>query len=162
MSVFDEDADAMADMSKLPALQGLLERMESQAGRVVANELKALVSESGYGALDEIGREKLEQLCADFHDHCTNISRENELLALQCRVQALAANVGFRAEEVPEVAEPEKKDTREAAKLRVPTTRRVYSWWDPRYWPIARPTDFCYGDCVWGLEHQPMPMAVHE
>ena len=28
------------------------------------------------------------------------------------------------------------------------------------YWSIARPTDFCYVDCVWGLEKQPVPLSV--
>ena len=44
--------------------------------------------------------------------------------------------------------------------LRVPTTRQPYTWWDPKYWTIARPTDWCYGDCVWGLENQPVPLIV--
>ena len=25
----------------------------------------------------------------------------------------------------------------------------------PKYWPIARPTDFCYGDCAWGIGQRP-------
>ena len=43
VSVLEENHDEIAEMTSLPALQGLLERMESMAGRVVANELMALV-----------------------------------------------------------------------------------------------------------------------
>ena len=46
--------------------------------------------------------------------------------------------------------------------MRVPTTSEVYSWWDPRYWSAARPTDFCYGDCAWGLPDQPHHLSVIE
>ena len=31
-----------------------------------------------------------------------------------------------------------------------------------RCWSIAHPTDFCYGDCVWGLENQPVPLTIAE
>ena len=48
------------------------------------------------------------------------------------------------------------------AQLRVPTTRQAYTWWDPKYWSVARPTDFCYGDCVWGLDNQPVPLSIIE
>ena len=48
------------------------------------------------------------------------------------------------------------------AQLRVPTTRTLLSWWNPKYWSSARPTEFCYGDCVWGLESQPVPLTVVE
>ena len=44
----------------------------------------------------------------------------------------------------------------------MPTTRQAYTWWDPKFWSIARPTDFCYGDCAWGLENQPHPLSVIE
>ena len=92
LSVLDENLDEAMEFSKLPALQGLLERMEAQAGRVVANELKALVVEGGAAALDELGRERLEKLCTEFHTSCARANREEELLALQWRVQALATN----------------------------------------------------------------------
>ena len=46
--------------------------------------------------------------------------------------------------------------------LQVPTTRNAETWWNPAYWSIARPTDFCYGDCVWGLENQPVYLSVVE
>ena len=49
-----------------------------------------------------------------------------------------------------------------SAQLRVPTTRQAYTWWDPKYWSVARPTDFCYGDCVWGLDNQPVPLSIIE
>ena len=48
------------------------------------------------------------------------------------------------------------------AQLRVPTTSKPYTWWDPKYWSVARPTDFCYGDCAWGLDNQPHPLSVVE
>ena len=48
------------------------------------------------------------------------------------------------------------------AQLRVPTTREAKTWWDPSYWTVARPTDFCYGDGAWGLEGQPHPLSVIE
>ena len=51
---------------------------------------------------------------------------------------------------------------RRPAQLRVPTSTVAKSWWDPRYWSTARPTDFCYGDCVWGLHHQPVPLSIGE
>merc|ERR1711860_194455 len=53
-------------------------------------------------------------------------------------------------------------DTRRPAQLRVPTTGSPPSWWDPTFWPAARPTDFCYGDCVRGLEFQPVPLTISE
>ena len=46
LSVLDENMDDTMELSQLPVLQGLLERMEAQAGRVVANELKAMVEEA--------------------------------------------------------------------------------------------------------------------
>lgn len=64
-----EELDDVAELTSLPAMQGFLERMKSQAGRVVANEIKAFVDESdgggGYGAFDNLGRTKLRQLCND-------------------------------------------------------------------------------------------------
>ena len=69
------------EMSKIPALQGLLERLESQAGRVVANELHARTESEEDGVQDEVGRQRLQLLCKDFHQHCTQLSREEELLA---------------------------------------------------------------------------------
>ena len=39
----------------------------------------------------------------------------------------------------------------------------IKSWWSPDFWSIARPTDFCYGDCVWGFFGlQPVTLAIHE
>ena len=67
VSVLEENHDEIAEMTSLPALQGLLERMESMAGRVVANELMALVESGDYGTQDELGREKLKRLSQEFH-----------------------------------------------------------------------------------------------
>ena len=42
-------------------------------------------------------------------------------------------------------------------------TLTACSWWTPDFWSIARPTDFCYGDCVWGfMDTQPVPLKIHE
>ena len=83
MSVIEENMAEIAELSKLPALQALLEKMEAQAARVVRNELGALVADSGYGALDELGRERLHQICREFHDQAQNRSTEEELQELE-------------------------------------------------------------------------------
>ena len=67
-----------------------LERMESMAGRIVANELMAVAEKDGYGALDEIGRERLRKICEEFHRTCVKVNREQELENLHWRVQAIA------------------------------------------------------------------------
>ena len=158
MSLLDEQLDDVAELTSLPALQGLLERMESQAGRVVANELMAVVEQGGYGAMDDMGRNRLRSLCEEFHKTSAKVSKEQEIASLHYRVQALA-----RTEQSgngsTDAAETEAK---RPAMLQVPTTRNAESWWSPLYWSIARPTDFCYGDCVWGLEYQPVPLSVIE
>ena len=163
-----EDAqDEVAELTSLPALQGLLERMESQAGRVVANELMAAAEEGGYCAMDDMGRNKLRRLCEDFHKTCARVSPEDDVAALYWRVQALAMG---RPEQPPsnspagngltDASGGTASEPKRPALLRVPTTRKAETWWNPAYWPIARPTDFCYGDCVWGLENQPVPLSV--
>ena len=166
MSVLDESMEDTLEMSRLPAMQGMLERMEQQAGRVVANELHARCEEAEEGARDDVGRQRLQTLCKDFHQHCTGVSREQELLNLQWRIQAMAENKGIPSDgdvadtsAVPADASTNAHGGR-PAQLRVPTTRVAQSWWNPRYWPVARPTDFSYGDCVWGLEHQPVPLSI--
>ena len=158
LSVLDDDQTQTSELSKIPALQGCLEKMEKQAARVVANEVQALVAEGGYGALDEVGRERLQQICKDFHAQCKHVSREAELRDLQWKIQALATNHGHSedAEDTTMNAARSSSSRSEAppmnpgdasrpAQLRVPTTRQPYSWWDPKYWSVARPTDFCYG-----------------
>ena len=87
MSLLDDDQDETAELSSLPALQGLMERMESQAARVVANELMAVAEGGGYGALDEMGRTRLRSLCESFHKKCTRVSKEEEVEALLWRVK---------------------------------------------------------------------------
>ena len=42
MSILDKQQEDVAEISSLPALQGLLEGMESQAGRLVSIELLAV------------------------------------------------------------------------------------------------------------------------
>ena len=120
------DADA-SEMTSLPALQRLLERMESQAGRVVANELMARVKESG--AIDEVGRKRLVAACREFNGLCAKASPIEEAQALLWRVQQLAAN-----NSTPHVADeqtPREEDGQSAQKkprqLRVPTTGQPYT-----------------------------------
>ena len=120
----------------------LLEKVEDQARRVVANELKALVDDSGYGAFDEVGRHRLRELCKNFHEESADRPREEELKELEWRVQALADNRGIDAGDTNQQAQ---------AQLRVPHARQPVSWWNPRYWTMACPTIWEYGDCVWGL-----------
>ena len=78
LSIADEDNADVAEMTAMPSMQRLLERMESQAGRVVANELLAMTSESGYGAEDELGRSRLASLSREFHALCEKFSPEEE------------------------------------------------------------------------------------
>ena len=156
--------------------------VESMAGRIVANELLAVAEDGGYGALDEVGRERLRNICLDFHQTCAKVNRERELETLHWRVQALAhgqnpesapptcdadSSTGCPANEggsVPEAAHSANNvHTQKAAQLRVPMSKRACSWWRPEFWSIARPTDFCYGDCVWGFfESQPVMLTIPE
>ena len=111
-------------------LQALLERMENQAGRVVSNELAALAcyedqrGSAEYGAMDEVGRTRLLSLARTFHEQCTRLSREDELLALQWRVQSMEE----KRYNPPSVAEAPAASEADAAReslrpaqLRVPT-----------------------------------------
>ena len=155
----------------------MLERMESMAGRIVANELMAVADTDGYGALDELGRERLRKICQEFHQTCRKVNREQEIENLHWRVQAIACGEDYGTEQF-DVNAPEQDpntcladdtsplaDTipKRPAQLRVPTTRRACSWWRPDFWSIARPTDFCYGDCVWGfLGLQPKSLTITE
>ena len=86
LSVLDDD---QAQISSLLALDALLEQMERQERRVVANEVKAMLTEGGYGALDELGRKKLLKICDDFYDQCRKVRREDELAALWDRIRCL-------------------------------------------------------------------------
>ena len=88
LSVVNESNDDTMEATSLPALQHLLERMESQAGRVVANEVMTL-SECGAGRLDDLGRARLGQICRDFHEQCAKVSRSREADELLWRVQAI-------------------------------------------------------------------------
>ena len=99
LSIVDEDDADAAEMTSLPALERLLERMESQAGRVVANELMARVEESG--ATDEVGRNRLVAACRDFHAVCAKASPTDEAQALLWRVQALAEKIHARGSRQP-------------------------------------------------------------
>ena len=147
------------------------------AGRVVANELMALVESGEYGAKDELGREKLKRLSEEFHQVCSKVNRDEELENLHWRVQALATGQKYTADTgsadhdtttpaascTDTVTLPSDPSAKRHAQLRVPSSTRAESWWSPDFWSIARPTDFCYGDCVWGFFGlQPVTLAIHE
>ena len=70
MSVVDEDDTDIGQMTSLPSLQRMLDRMESQAGRVAANELLAAVGNAGSGDIDELGRSRLAKISREFHALC--------------------------------------------------------------------------------------------
>ncbi|CAK0795192.1 unnamed protein product, partial [Prorocentrum cordatum] len=177
LSVLEDHMDDVSELTSLPALQGMLERMESQAGRVVANELMSRLEEKGGEdralPLDEIGRHRLRDLCREFHARCRKIFPVEDMAKLRWRVQALetrncqaeegagdlarpAGVAGTPAEDDPRSLQgPPGPDGQRKARLRVPTSRKAESWWNPKYWSIARPTDFCHGDCAWGLGQLP-------
>ena len=68
------------------------------AGRVVANELMALVESGEYGAKDDLGREKLKRLSEQFHYACAKVDRAQEIQNLHWRVQALATGQKYTAD----------------------------------------------------------------
>ena len=161
-----DTADA-EEVSTLPTLQRLLEKMETQAGRVVANEAYCAVEQGGFSALDQVGRERLRNVCRDFHAQCQQTSAEAEARALLWRVQAIVTGKveqpdGHAPPEAPAEAAAQPPPQQRPAQLRVPTTATAKTWWDHTYWTIARPTDFCYGDCAWGNYNQPQALSVIE
>ena len=166
-----DTADAEED-STLPTLQRLLEKMETQAGRVLANETYCAVEQGGFRALDRVGRERLREVCKQFHAQCKQTTAGQEEQQLLSRVQAivtgeagsgtieaepesavdgsgLSSDTRHQSEDAVGDAQPvaaaQPTPLQRPAQLRVPTTRRAYSWWDSQYWTVARPTDFCYG-----------------
>ncbi|CAK0911448.1 unnamed protein product, partial [Prorocentrum cordatum] len=177
LSVLEDHMGDVSELTSLPALQGILERMESQAGRAVADELMSRLEDQGGEdralQLGEIGRHRLRDLCQEFHARCREISPGEDMAKLRWRVQALETNncqaeegagdparpagvAGTPAEDDPRSSQgPPGPDGQRKAKLRVPTSRKAESWWNPKYWSIARPTDFCYGGCAWGLGQPP-------
>ena len=177
VSVLEDQLEDVSELTSLPALQGMLERMESQAGRVIANEMMSQIEDGNdVLQLDEIGRERLRNLCREFHKCCRKTSPGEDIFKLHQRVQALATNnchvedtsdapapsapdmavdSAAAADVPPEMSKASATDAQRKARLRVPTSRKAESWWNPKYWPIARPTDFCYGDCVWGIGQSP-------
>ncbi|CAK0838914.1 unnamed protein product [Prorocentrum cordatum] len=177
LSVLEDHMDDVSELTSLPALQGMLERMENQAGRVVANELMSRLEEQGGEdralPLDEIGRHRLRALCQEFHARCQKISPGEDIAKLHWRVQALETNncqaeegaadlarpagvAGTPAEDDPRSLQgPPGPNGQRKARLRLPTSRKAESWWNPKYWSTARPTDFCYEDCAWGLGQLP-------
>jgi hypothetical protein len=91
LSLVEENHDEVAEMTSLPALQGMLERMESMAGRIVANEVMAVAETDGYGALDEVGRDRLRKICQEFQQTCAKVNRDQKIENLHWRVQAIAS-----------------------------------------------------------------------
>ena len=85
MIVVEDNMAEISNLSKLLALQMLLEKVEVQSRRVVANELKAFVDDSGYGASDDLGRQSLRQTCKHFHEASAKIARGEELQELEWR-----------------------------------------------------------------------------
>jgi len=80
----------------LSAMQHLLERMESQAGRVVANDIMSLCEE-GDGRLGDLGRERLRKTCIDFHSQCAKVSRSIEADLYLCQNWKSATYVRIQA-----------------------------------------------------------------
>ena len=97
LSVIDEDDADTAELSSLPCLQRLIDRMESQKDRVLHNEAASRGEEGGYTAEDEVGRQRLLSLCREFLTRCRRLSTEEETKQLFWRVQALATNKPLEA-----------------------------------------------------------------
>ena len=117
--------------------------------------------------MDDMGRRRLRALCQDFHFQCTRLSKEQEVESLHWCVKKLATTESALQDargndSTSAAADASDSASKQPATLRVPTTRKAETWWNPEYWSIARPTDFCYGDCVWGLENQQVPLSVIE
>ena len=66
----EDQLDDVSEVTSLPTLHGMLERMESQAGRVAANEIIGVLEEGKSLQVDEIGRQRLRTLCQAFHAQC--------------------------------------------------------------------------------------------
>ena len=87
LSVIDEDDADTAELSSLPSLQRLLERMECQKGRVLHNEAASRAEEGGYTAEDEVGRQRLLSLCREFLTRCRKLSTEEALCRKLCTMR---------------------------------------------------------------------------
>ena len=101
--IVDEDTADASEVSTLPQLQRLLENMDAQAGRVVANETYCMVEEGGFAALDDVGRERLLNVCRKFHAQCQRTAPEEEARQLLWRVQQIVNGRSHQEDE----AEPE-------------------------------------------------------
>ena len=67
LSIVDDQLDDFAEVTSILALQGPLERMESLAGRAMANELSIIIEGASNARLDDVGRCRLKRLCEEFH-----------------------------------------------------------------------------------------------
>ena len=92
MSVLDENIEDAMESSKLPILETLLERMENQAGRVLANELCARTEDGDYDGRDDVGRNRLKRFCQEFHSACAKMNPEEELKNLPWKIQSMETN----------------------------------------------------------------------
>ena len=68
-------------------MQCMLERMESMAGRIIAKEVMAVTETDGYGALDEVGKERWRKICQELHQTCTKVNREQKIENHHWRVE---------------------------------------------------------------------------
>ena len=103
LSIVGEDTADASEVSTLPRLQRLLENMDAQAGRVVANETYCQVEEGGFAALDDVGRERLLNVCRKFHAQCQRQAPDEEARQLLWRVQQIVNGRSHQEDE----AEPE-------------------------------------------------------
>ena len=71
LSIVDDEQAQTAEVSKLPALAGLLERLERQSARVLANEIKAKLTDESYGALDAAGARSWTSFVRNFIRNAT-------------------------------------------------------------------------------------------
>ena len=93
LSIVDDQLDDFAEVTSILALQGILERMECQAGRVVANELSIIIEGASYTRIDDVGRCRLKRLCEEFHSFCFD-----QLSCLLTQSDAVTARPSFNFE----------------------------------------------------------------
>ena len=93
LSIVDDQLDDFAEVTSRLALQGPLERMESLAGRVMANELSIIIEGASNARLDDVGRCRLKRLCEEFHFFCID-----RLCCLLTQADAVTARPSFKSE----------------------------------------------------------------
>ena len=93
LSIVDDQLDDFAEVTSILALQGPLERMESLAGRVMANELSIIIEGASNARLDDVGRCRLKRLCEEFLSFCID-----RLCCLLTQSDAVTARPSFNFE----------------------------------------------------------------